>query len=79
MKPEEVRTALTVLELTLKQWKAGTLTKLEGGEPIAAEHVAAWRREIEELKAASIGCCSVRAEGRATNREPSQEISRKCH
>jgi hypothetical protein len=50
MKPEEIRTALIVLEWTLKQWEAGTLTKLEGGEPITAKHVALWRREIEELK-----------------------------
>jgi hypothetical protein len=50
MKPEEARTALAVVELTLKQWEAGTLTKLEGGEPITAEHVAMWRREIEALR-----------------------------
>jgi cupin superfamily acireductone dioxygenase involved in methionine salvage len=50
MKPDEIRKALAVVELTLKQWEAGTLTKLEGGEPITAKHVAMWRREIEELK-----------------------------
>jgi hypothetical protein len=50
MKPEEVRTELAVVEWNLKQWETGALTKLEGGEPITAKHVAAWRREIVELK-----------------------------
>jgi hypothetical protein len=26
------------------------MTKLENGAPITAQHVATWRREIEELK-----------------------------
>jgi hypothetical protein len=50
MKPEEVRTALAVVELTLRQWETGALKKLDGGEPITAKHVAVWRREIEELE-----------------------------
>jgi hypothetical protein len=50
MTAEELRFEITVLEWSHHQWEQGRMSTLEGGERITAKHVAAWRRQIEELK-----------------------------
>jgi hypothetical protein len=47
---EELRFELALLEWSLDQWQAGTMTHIEGGDRITHQLVIQWRHRIEELK-----------------------------